>query len=89
MIESFISSGAVSWVILAVLVVEALSFVFYFKRLRNMWPTLAAGGCFVLALRAALLHQTTAEIAVFLALSFVFHVLEVRQWLKMSKHLPQ
>jgi hypothetical protein len=89
MIENLISSGNIAWAILAILAVEALSFMFYFKRLRNMWPTLAAGGCFVLALRAALLHQSTFEVAIFLALSFVFHVLEVRQWLKISKHLPQ
>jgi hypothetical protein len=88
MIEDFISSGNITWAILAILAVEALSYMFYFKRLRNMWPTLAAGGCFVLALRAALLHQSMFEVAVFLALSFVFHVLEVRQWLKISKHLP-
>lgn len=89
MIESFISSGNITWAIFAILAAEALSFVFYFKRLRGMWPTLAAGACFVLALRAALLHQSMFEVAAFLALSFVFHVLEIWQWLKISKHLPQ
>ena len=66
-----------------------LFYIFYMKRLRSMLATLAAGACLVLALRAALLHHQTLELAAFLALGFVFHILEVRAWLKMSKHQPQ
>ncbi len=89
MLDELVGSAAITAVILAILAAEALFYIFYFKRLRSMLPTLAAGACLVLALRAALLHHDTTEIAAFLATGFVFHLLEVRAWLKMSKHLPQ
>jgi hypothetical protein len=46
---------------------------------------LGAGACLVLALRAALLQQGWPQIALFLAISFVFHAFEVRQWLRQAK----
>lgn len=89
MLDEIVGSAAVTSIILAILAAEALFYILYFKRLRSMLPTLAAGACLVLALRGALLHHTTTEVAAFLALGFVFHVMEVRAWLKMSKHQPQ
>ena len=87
--DNIIGTGAVTLFILAVLSIEALIYVFVFKRLRRMLPTLAAGACLVLALRGALLNHNSSELALFLALSFVFHIVEVWQCLKMSKHQPQ
>ncbi len=84
--DEFIRSGTITLVILAILLVEALFYIFYFKRLRGMLATLCAGACLVLALRAALLHHSTNELALFLGIGFLFHILEVWQWLKMSKH---
>ena len=85
-LDAFIGSGLVTLVILSILAAEALFYIFYFKRLRGMLATLAAGACLVMSLRAALLQHSTGEVALFLALGFIFHVLEVWQWLKMSKH---
>jgi hypothetical protein len=87
--EEFIASGSITLLMLAILAAESLLYLFYFKRLRPMLATLAAGASLVLALRAALLHHSTAELALFLSLSFVFHLMEVWQWLKISKHKPQ
>jgi len=89
MLEDLISSGLITLVMLAILGAEAVFYIFYFKRLRRMLATLAAGACLVMALRAALLHHSTLELASFLALAFISHLMEVWQWLKMSKYLPQ
>jgi hypothetical protein len=85
-LDELIRSGLITLLILSILAAEALFYIFYLRRLRGMLATLAAGACLVVALRAALLHHSTSELALFLALGFVFHVLEVWQWLKMSKH---
>jgi hypothetical protein len=88
-LDDVMQTGLITLVMLAILVAEALVYVFYFKRMRGMLATLAAGACLVLALRAALLNHSTFELSVFLGLAFIFHVLEIRQWLKISKHQPQ
>ena len=85
LLDGLIGSGAITSIVLAVLAAEALFYVVYLKRLRRMLATLAAGACLVLALRAALLQRPNSELAFFLACGFLFHVLEIWQWLKMSK----
>ena len=85
-LDELIGSGFITLVILSILAAEALFYIFYLKRLRGMLATLAAGASLVMALRAALLRHGTDELALFLAIGFVFHILEVWQWLKMSKH---
>lgn len=88
-IDALIGSGSITLVILSILATEALFYIFYLKRLRGMLATLAAGACLVMALRAALLGHGTNELALFLGFGLIFHVLEVWQWLKMSKHQQQ
>lgn len=88
-LDEIIGSGTITLIILAILGAEACAYIFYFKRLRKMLATLAAGACLVLALRAALLHHSSSEIGFFLTLGFVFHILEVWQWLKTTKRQPQ
>ena len=83
-LEDLIGSGFITLVILFILAAEAVFYVFFFRRMRGLLATLAAGACLVLALRAALLHHASNELALFLMLGFVFHILEVWQWLKMS-----
>ena len=85
-LDELIGSGLITLVILSILAVEALFYIFYLRRLRGMLATLAAGASLVMALRAALLHHSTGELAFFLVLGFIFHVLEIWQWLRMSKH---
>ena len=86
--EQFITSGAVTVVILCVLVIEAVIVSVYLVR-RNQKPRLpgflaglAAGGCLVLALRAALTGDGWAMIAMYLTLSFLAHAIELalRLW---------
>jgi MFS superfamily sulfate permease-like transporter len=83
-IETLFQSGTIAFVILAVMLAEAVFFARYFKRFPSMITGLAAGACLVLALRAALVGQGWFVIATFLALSFVFHLMEIRQWLRLA-----
>ena len=87
-IDDIIQSGEITLIILAILSAEALIYLLFFKRLRRMLPTLAAGACLVLALRGALLGQGSNVVAYFLAVGFIFHFVEIWQWLKMSKSPP-
>ena len=85
-LDELIGSGFITLVMLSIMAAEALFYIFYLRRLRGMLATLAAGASLVMALRAALLHHSTGELAFFLVLGFIFHILEIWQWLKMSKH---
>jgi CBS-domain-containing membrane protein len=89
MLESLFQSGHIAIVILAVMALEAVLFARYFRRVPGLFAGLGAGVCLVLALRAALLQQDWTHIGFFLVLSFVFHILEIRQWLHHAKHQPQ
>ena len=92
--EQFITSGAVTVVILCVLVIEAVIVSVYLVR-RNQKPRLpgflaglAAGGCLVLALREALTNGGWVMIAIFLTLSFLAHAIELalKLWGTASDH---
>ncbi len=87
--EALFQSGHIAFIILAIMALEGIFLARYFKRLPAMFAGLGAGACLVLALRAALLQQGWAMIALFLSLSFVFHITEIRQWLRLLKHQPQ
>jgi hypothetical protein len=87
--EGLFQSGNVVWVILGVMAFEAVVLLRYLQRVPALAGSLAAGACLVLALRAALLHQNWMNIGLFLALGLVFHILEIWQWLRIAKHLPQ
>jgi CBS-domain-containing membrane protein len=76
-LEPLFSSGNVAFVVVAIMLAEALFFARYLKRFPGMLAGLAAGACLVFALRAALLQQPWTSIAFFLALSFVFHAWEI------------
>ena len=49
---------------------------------------LGAGASLVMALGSSLLGYTWHIIALFLAISFVFHILEIQQCLRLAKRLP-
>jgi hypothetical protein len=84
MLGAFFSSGAVAWLILSVMAIEALVLAKLMAKSGN-YPAvlagLAAGACLVLALWAALTRRDVLEIALFLGMSFVAHVMEIRLWL--------
>ena len=84
-LEQMFQSGHIAFIILTVMLAEAVFLSRYFKRFPGMITGLAAGACLVLALRAALVGQGWLVIAAFLALSLVFHLLEIRQWLRLAK----
>jgi CBS-domain-containing membrane protein len=83
--EALFSSGDIVFVILAIMLAEALVLMRHMRRQPGLWLGLAAGACLVLALRAALLQQGWAVIAGFMLASFVFHGLEVWQWLRPAR----
>jgi len=89
MVEDMITSGDITYVMLALLAAEAVIYIFFVKPMRPLLSTLASGACLVFALRTALLTHNATEIAAWLSLGFVFHLLEVWAWAKMSKHQPQ
>jgi hypothetical protein len=88
-LEALFQSGNIALLILAIMLAEAMFFVRYLRRFLGMLAGLAAGACLVLALRSALLQQAWTSIALFLSLSFVFHVVEILQWLRLAKHQPR
>jgi hypothetical protein len=89
MLERAFQSGEITLLLLAVMLVEALVFMRVIKRMPGLLMGLGAGAAMVLALRAALLQQHWSTIALFLTLSFGFHILEIRQWLRLAKQQPQ
>ena len=89
MIEEFFKSGQVAFLIVAVMLLEALFRPLFHNAFGHALGA-GAGACLVLALRAALTAAVLDQlIGLFLALSFVFHIMEVRQWLRLAKRLPQ
>lgn len=84
-LEALFHSGNVTFLILGVMLIEA---VVLRRHLRNS-PALAfglgAGACLLFALRAALIDATWLVIAAWLAGSFVFHLLEIGLRLRESK----
>jgi hypothetical protein len=88
-LEALFQSGNIVWVILVVMIAEAVILRSYMKQVPAMAASLAAGGCLVLALRAALQQQSWIYIALFLSLGFLFHILEIWQWMRIAKHQPQ
>jgi hypothetical protein len=82
-------SGNIVWVIILIMLAESVILRNYMRRAPAMAASLAAGGCLVLALRAALQQQSWTYVALFLSLGFVFHILEIWQWMRIVKHQPQ
>jgi hypothetical protein len=85
MIESLFTGGNIALLILLVMAIEAVVLMALIKRMPAVLFGILAGAALVLALRAALLQQGNLVIAVFLALSLLFHMAEVRQWLRLAK----
>jgi hypothetical protein len=84
--EALFQSGNIAVIILAIMAAEVLVLAKLFKWSPALYAGLAAGACLVLALRAALLQQDWIIIAFFLALSFMFHLTELWQWRRLTKH---
>jgi membrane-bound ClpP family serine protease len=87
--EAIFQSGNIAWLIIVVMLVEAILLLRYFKNAPAMAASLAAGACLVLALRAALIQQNWTYVAMFLTLGFVFHILEIWQWMQIARRQPQ
>lgn len=88
MIEEFFKSGQVAYLLLGIMLLEWLVFAKLFRHSSAMLWGLGAGACLVLALWAALTGQSVMLIGLFLALSFVCHLMEVRQWRSLANRLP-
>lgn len=88
-LDQLFQSGNIALLILAVMLAEALFFRHHIRNYPGILAGLGAGAALVLALRAALLQQGTGMIAMFLSLSFVFHILEIWQWLRLTRQQPR
>lgn len=84
--EALFQSGDIAFALLAIMLVEALALAVYARRFPGILLGLAAGACLILALRASLLQQSWQMIALFLVMSFVFHIVEIAQWLRLARH---
>ncbi len=89
MIEDFFKSGLVVYLMLGVMAIEAVVLSKYLRRAPAMFWGLCAGAAMAMALLAALTAQSVSLIGILLTFSFLFHILEVRQWLILAKRLPQ
>lgn len=87
-IATLFSSGLVTLVILIIMVAELFILRDHLKQLPMIATGLGAGASLVMALGASLLGHTWHVIAFFLAISFVFHILEIQQCLRLAKRLP-
>jgi MFS superfamily sulfate permease-like transporter len=88
MIEHYFTSGTATLVILSLMALEAIILSRLLKRIPAIAWGLLAGATMVLALTASMMQYGFEIIGALLALSFVFHLVEVRQWLKIAKQLP-
>lgn len=82
--REFVLSGAIAYVVIAVMVVEAVVLLAYRKRTGRGIPhgalvaNLMAGAGIILALQAALLGWAWPWIMAFLTLSFAAHLADLR-----------
>jgi hypothetical protein len=88
MMEKIFTLQHVPLLALAVLAAEAIILRRWLAMAPGIVWCLLAGGALVLALGAALMGHGFIVIAPFLTLSFVFHILELRQWLIIAKRSP-
>ena len=82
-------SGHVALVMLGVMALELWLLRHHLLRMPVIAAGLAAGACLVLALRSALLGHGWPIIALFLVMSFLFHLVEIRQCLRIAKQLQR
>lgn len=87
-LDVLFQSGNIAFLIVGIMFAEFLFFARHFKRFPAIFAGLAAGACLVLALRSALLQHEWTTIALFLLFSFVFHMMEILQWLRLTKQQP-
>jgi hypothetical protein len=85
--EQFVESGRVVDAILALIVVQFAGLAWIHRRHglgpppRDLWPTLAAGACLLLSLRAALVDAHWTSVSAWLTVALVAHLVDLhRRW---------
>ena len=86
-IDAIFQSGLAPLLVLGVMILEVIVLWSHITRMPVIIAGIGAGAALVLALRAALIGQGWPVIAVFLTISFMLHIVEVRQWLRLEKRL--
>jgi uncharacterized membrane protein len=81
-LPSLIESGIFVFIILAAMAVEAVLLRRHILRNPSILAGLAAGGCLMLALRAALIDAGTLQVTIWLGASLLCHGLELLFWLR-------
>lgn len=87
MIDAVISSGAIVWIALGVLLFEFLVVLGLVRNRATRISFLAnglSGACLILALRAGLVDAGTLSVAVWLGLGFVAHLTDLLMRLRQS-----
>ncbi|MBL8789872.1 MAG: hypothetical protein JNM45_05195 [Rhizobiales bacterium] len=87
-IATLFSSGLITLLILIIMAAELIILRDHLRQLPMIATGLGAGASLVMALGASLLGHSWHVIAAFLSISFVFHILEIRQCLRLAKRLP-
>jgi hypothetical protein len=82
------STNHLPLLLLVVIAAEAFLLRKWIARTPGILYGLLSGASLVVALAATIFDYGFAAIAVCLSLSFVFHILELRQWLTLTKRLP-
>jgi uncharacterized membrane protein len=81
-LASLIESGAFIYMVLGAMAVEALLLRRHILRNPSILAGLTAGGCLMLALRAALIDASTLQVTIWLGASLLCHGLELLFWLR-------
>lgn len=89
MIEDFFSTGRAADVVMAALVFEALWLRTRGWSVRSLLAMLGPAVCFVLALRAALTGADWWWIAIALAASLPFHLIDLRGRIERRQGVPK
>lgn len=79
-IEALVRDGSVAWLAIAVLALEVVLLGVFAREGRSLVPFVAnalSGLFLILALRAALVGSQALEIAAFLGLGFLAHLIEL------------
>jgi hypothetical protein len=81
-LEALFSNGVIVLIIVVFVVIEAVALVLYHRKTGRglatipMLANLAAGGCLMLAIRAALLDQPWTSVGLLMALALIAHLVD-------------
>lgn len=88
-LQALFESGLIAPIILMVMAIETIVLWRSIRAVPSLGAALAAGAALVLALWAALAGQDWKVIAVCLMVSLAFHLVEIRECIRLAKRLQR